>query len=83
MWSALVATFYPRPLSNLRSNNSWNPKLPMGLLATKSQASITIARSFSSLSFLNAHLVGLSAKEYFRTIHPVAVPGRGFAPYEE
>ena len=41
----------------------------MGLLATKSQASIVISRKFSSLSFLNAHFVGLNAKGYFRIIH--------------
>ena len=40
-----------------------------GLLAIKAQASIVIAWSFSSLSFLNAYLVGLQAKAFFRSIY--------------
>ena len=45
--------------------------LIIGLLATKSQAPIAIARRFLSLSFLNARSVCLHAKEYyiFRTIY--------------
>ena len=42
--------------------------VPKDLLTPKSQASIVIAGSFSSLSFLNAHLVGLHTKEYFWTV---------------
>ena len=38
---------------------------PMDFLALKSQAAIGIAASFLSFSFLNAHLIGLHAKECY------------------
>ena len=41
----------------------------MGMLTLISQASVAIARSFSSLSYLNAHLVGLHVKEYCRALY--------------
>ena len=42
--------------------------VPMDFLGPKSQAAIAIAGIFLSLSFLNAHLIGLHVKEYFITI---------------